>query len=51
MTLINKTTFPEKYDYIITKRAIQNILSHKLQLKVIDNSKYYLTYLYAYNGS
>ena len=42
MTLINKTTFTEKYDYIITKRAIQNILSHKLQLKVIDNSGYFL---------
>jgi ubiquinone/menaquinone biosynthesis C-methylase UbiE len=42
MTLINKTTFPEKYDYIITKRAIQNILNHELQLKVIDNAGYFL---------
>jgi cyclopropane fatty-acyl-phospholipid synthase-like methyltransferase len=42
MTLINKSTFPVKYDYIITKRAIQNILSHKLQLKVIDNTGYFL---------
>jgi len=42
MTLINKTTFPEKYDYIISKRAIQNILNHKLQLKVIDNAGYFL---------
>ena len=42
MTLINKSSFPEKYDYIITKRAIQNILNHKLQLKVIDNVGYFL---------
>jgi ubiquinone/menaquinone biosynthesis C-methylase UbiE len=42
MTLINKSTFSENYDYIITKRAIQNILSHKLQLKVIDNAGYFL---------
>lgn len=42
MTLIDKSTFPEKYDYIITKRAIQNVLSHKLQLKVIDNAGYFL---------
>lgn len=42
MTLINKTTFPEKYDYIITKRAIQNILNHKLQLNIIDNAGYFL---------
>lgn len=42
MTLINKSTFLEKYDYIITKRAIQNVLSHKLQLEVIDNVGYFL---------
>ena len=42
MTSINKSTFSEKYDYIITKRAIQNILNHKLQLKVIDNVGYFL---------
>jgi ubiquinone/menaquinone biosynthesis C-methylase UbiE len=42
MTTINKSTFSEKYDYIITKRAIQNILSHKLQLKVIDNTGFFL---------
>lgn len=42
MTLIDKSTFSERYDYIITKRAIQNILSHKLQLKVIDNAGYFL---------
>jgi ubiquinone/menaquinone biosynthesis C-methylase UbiE len=42
MTSINKSTFSEKYDYIITKRAIQNILSHKLQLKIIDNAGYFL---------
>jgi ubiquinone/menaquinone biosynthesis C-methylase UbiE len=42
MTSINKTTFPGKYDYIITKRAIQNILNHKLQLNIIDNAGYFL---------
>lgn len=42
MTLINKSTFSEKFDFIITKRSIQNILSHKLQLKVIENAGYFL---------
>jgi len=42
MTLINKNTFKTKYDYIITKRAIQNILSSKLQLQTIDNAGYFL---------
>lgn len=37
MTAINKKSFKEKYDYIISKRAIQNVLSPKLQLKTIDN--------------
>jgi len=37
MTLINKNFFEDKYDYIVSKRAIQNILSSKLQLKTIDN--------------
>jgi len=42
MTLINNKTFKEKYDYIITKRAIQNILSYPLQLKIIDNAGFFL---------
>lgn len=42
MTSIDETTFSKKYDYIIAKRAIQNILSHKLQLKVIDNAGFFL---------
>jgi ubiquinone/menaquinone biosynthesis C-methylase UbiE len=42
MTLLDKKTFKIKYDYIITKRAIQNILSTKLQLKTIDNIGYFL---------
>ena len=42
MTLINKSTFSKKFDFIITKRSIQNILSHKLQLKVIENAGYFL---------
>ena len=42
MTLIDKNTFKGKYDFIISKRAIQNILSPKLQLKIIDNLGYFL---------
>ena len=37
MTAIDKTSFEDRYDYIISKRAIQNVLSSKLQLKTIDN--------------
>jgi len=37
MTAINKKTFRGQYDYIISKRAIQNVLSSKLQLKTMDN--------------
>ena len=42
MTLIDKKTFKIKYDYIISKRALQNVLSTKLQLKTIDNVGYFL---------
>ena len=42
MTLIDKNTFKIKYDYIVTKRAIQNILDTKLQLKTIDDVGYFL---------
>ena len=42
MTEINKNSFNKKYDYVISKRAIQNILNSNLQLKVIDNLGYYL---------
>jgi ubiquinone/menaquinone biosynthesis C-methylase UbiE len=33
---IKKNSFKEKFDYIISKRTIQNILNHSLQLKIID---------------
>ena len=42
MTLIDKNTFKTKYDYIVTKRAIQNVLDTKLQLKTIDDAGYFL---------
>ena len=37
MTLIKPNTFSKKFDYIISKRAVQNVLSRKLQLRSIDN--------------
>ena len=42
ISLINNTTFEKKYDYIISKRTIQNILSRKMQLNVIDKLGYHL---------
>jgi hypothetical protein len=33
---IKKNSFKKKFDYIISKRTIQNILNHSLQLKIID---------------
>lgn len=42
MTLVNNKTFNRKFDYIISKRAIQNVLSKKLQLKSIDNLGFFL---------
>ena len=42
ISLINNTTFEKKYDYIISKRTIQNILSQKMQLNVIDKLGYHL---------
>lgn len=37
MTEINQDSFNQRFDLIISKRAIQNILSTKIQLEVIDN--------------
>ena len=37
MSTVSDNTFDTKFDYIISKRAIQNILSTKIQLKIIDN--------------
>ena len=42
MTQISNSTFSENFDYIISKRALQNILSYKLQLKTIDNAGFFL---------
>jgi len=42
ITLINEKTFNFSFDYIISKRVIQNILSLRLQLKVLDNIGFYL---------
>ena len=42
MTEVNKNSFNQKYDYIISKRAIQNVLDKNLQLKAIDKFGYFL---------
>ena len=42
MTLIDESSFNIKFDYIISKRAIQNVLNYKLQLESIDNIGYHL---------
>tara|TARA_B100000315_G_C14550301_1_gene575416 strand:- start:36 stop:821 length:786 start_codon:yes stop_codon:yes gene_type:complete len=42
ISLTNNRTFDTKYDYIISKRTIQNILSRKMQLNVIDKLGYHL---------
>lgn len=42
MTDINNETFDQKFDYIITKRAIQNVLEEKLQIQTIENLGHFL---------
>ena len=42
MTLVNKKSFSRKFDYILSKRAVQNVLSKKLQLTSIDNLGFFL---------
>ena len=42
MTLVSNKSFSERFDYIISKRAIQNVLSNKLQISTIDNFGYHL---------
>ncbi len=37
MTDINQDTFEQKFDYIISKRAIQNVLEEELQFQTIEN--------------
>lgn len=42
MTDINKDSFDQKYDFIISKRAIQNVLDQKLQIQTIENLGHFL---------
>jgi 2-polyprenyl-3-methyl-5-hydroxy-6-metoxy-1,4-benzoquinol methylase len=37
LSKIKKNTFKDKFDYIISKRVIQNLTSQNLQLKIIDS--------------
>ena len=37
MTQVDSQTFDSKFDFIVSKRAIQNVIDHKLQIDVIDN--------------
>jgi len=42
MTEVNKNSFDTTFDFIVSKRAVQNVLEHKLQLETIDNFGYFL---------
>ena len=42
MTDINKSTFDKKYDFIISKRAVQNVLEERLQIQTIENLGHFL---------
>ena len=42
MTEVNPETFDKKFDFIISRRAIQNVIDKELQLEVIDNLGYFL---------
>ena len=37
MTQVDSKTFDSKFDFIVSKRAIQNVIDHKLQIDAIDN--------------
>ncbi|NKB33475.1 MAG: methyltransferase domain-containing protein [Pseudomonadales bacterium] len=37
MTELQPTTFDEKFDFILSKRAIQNVIDTQLQIEAIDN--------------
>ena len=37
MTQVDSQTFDSKFDFIVSKRAIQNVIDHKLQIEAIDN--------------
>ena len=42
MTQVDTETFDSKFDFIISKRAIQNVIDHQLQVEAIDNFGYFL---------
>ena len=42
MTDINDKSFDQKFDFIISKRAIQNVLEEKLQIQTIENLGHFL---------
>ena len=42
ISLIDKKSFNIKFDYIISKRVIQNVLDQNLQIKIIDNLGFHL---------
>tara|TARA_B100000700_G_C14930058_1_gene801494 strand:+ start:338 stop:1123 length:786 start_codon:yes stop_codon:yes gene_type:complete len=42
MTEVAQNTFNSKFDFVISKRAIQNVLDHSLQMEAIDNFGYFL---------
>jgi len=42
LRLINKKTFAEEFDYIISKKTIQSILNYNSQCRVIDNAGFFL---------
>ncbi len=42
MTDINSSSCDKKYDFIISKRAIQNVLEEKLQIQTIENLGHFL---------
>ena len=42
MTEINKNSFKDKFDFIISKRAVQNVLDSNLQINTIDTLGHFL---------
>ena len=42
MTDIDNSTFDKKYDFIISKRAIQNVLEERLQIQTIEKLSHFL---------
>jgi cyclopropane fatty-acyl-phospholipid synthase-like methyltransferase len=42
MTEVDSNTFNSKFDFIVSKRAVQNVLDHKHQIEAIDKFGYFL---------